>query len=61
MNTVDATNRVRAEYREMPGMQLTLRQAARLFALEIEPCETVLQELVRLEFLAYTNGVFHRR
>ena len=37
--------RVRAEYREMPGMRLTLRQAARLFGLPQNVALDVLDEL----------------
>jgi hypothetical protein len=34
-------------YREMPGLILHLRQAARLFGLREATCSTVLEELVR--------------
>ena len=47
--------RVRAEYREMPGMRLTLAQAARLFNLELGACERVLESLV-LEGALWMNG-----
>jgi hypothetical protein len=38
--------RVRAEYREMPGLSLTVQQAARLLGVQPMICQTVLQELV---------------
>jgi hypothetical protein len=38
--------RIRGEYREMPGLGLTLAQAARLFGLDPTTCEAVLQRLV---------------
>jgi hypothetical protein len=38
--------RVRAEFQEMPGMRLTVAQAARLFALEAAECARVLRSLV---------------
>ena len=38
--------RVRAEYLEMPGLRLTLGQAARLFNLDPERCASVLHALV---------------
>jgi hypothetical protein len=38
--------RVRAEYREMPGLSLTLPQAARLLGVQPTICQTVLQALV---------------
>jgi hypothetical protein len=42
----DLTRRIRAEFGEMPGLKLTLPQAARLFNLERERCERVLGALV---------------
>ena len=47
--------RIRAEYDEMPGMRLTLAQAARLFNLERVRCEEVLRTLVSAGAL-WTNG-----
>lgn len=47
--------RIRAEYREMPGMRLTLPQAARLFNLELTDCARVLEALVSIGALR-TNG-----
>ena len=47
--------RIRAEYREMPGLSLTLRQAARLFNLEPTHCACVLESLVSHGHL-WTNG-----
>lgn len=51
----DVLTRIRAEYREMPGMRLTLPQAARLFNLELVPCEQVLDALV-MDGALWTNG-----
>lgn len=47
--------RIRSEFAEMPGLTLTLVQAARLFNLEQERCERVLDSLVDLGTL-WTNG-----
>jgi hypothetical protein len=47
--------RVWAEFREMPGLTLTLAQAARLFSIEVSRCEYVLRMLVDRGVLA-TNG-----
>jgi hypothetical protein len=47
--------RVRAEFREMPGLTLTLPQAARLFSIDPERCERVLATLVEAGYLA-RNG-----
>jgi len=47
--------RIRAEYEEMPGMCLTLSQAARLFDLEPAFCARVLDSLVT-DGAIWTNG-----
>jgi hypothetical protein len=43
--------RVRGEYREMPGMRLTVDQAMRLWTLDRETCSDVLSSLVAARFL----------
>ena len=43
---------IRAEFREMPGMQLTLSQAAKLWHLPIDDCASLLDALVVEGFLA---------
>ncbi len=43
--------RVRSEYREMPGLRLTLEQAMRMWALDRDRCKRVLDALVRAHFL----------
>ena len=48
--------RVWAEFREMPGLNVTLPQAARLFSLERARCARVLDALVVSGVLA-TDGV----
>ena len=50
--------RVRAEYREMPGLTLTLPQAARLFNLDVIRCERLLDVLVASGSLAIRGGLF---
>jgi hypothetical protein len=47
--------RIRAEFREMPGMRLTMPQAARLFNLDKLRCARVLQALVETGAL-WTDG-----
>ena len=42
----DVHRRIRAEFREMPGLTLTLEQASRLFDLEPTRCARVLGQLV---------------
>jgi hypothetical protein len=43
--------RVRGEYREMPGMRLTIEQAMRLWDLDRLACEKTLNSLVASHFL----------
>jgi hypothetical protein len=46
--------RVRSEFLEMPGLRLTLPQAARLWGLDLTSCEAVVTVLVEREFLQRT-------
>jgi hypothetical protein len=39
--------RVESEFKEMPGLSLTLQQAVRLFSLSQGPCQRILSELVK--------------
>lgn len=48
------TARVRGEFNEMPGLQLTEAQASRLWGVEPTTCRRVLDELVKTEFLRWT-------
>jgi hypothetical protein len=53
--------RVRGEFREMPGLTLTLPQAARLWSLDDETCKEVLNYLVENGFLSRRDdGAFCR-
>jgi hypothetical protein len=47
--------RIRGEYREMPGLSLTLAQACRLWHVDVPTCEAVLQRLVSEHFLSQTH------
>jgi hypothetical protein len=47
--------RIRAEYREMPGLQLTFAQARVLWQLDGPTCSSVLQTLVDEGFLVGTS------
>jgi len=42
----DVRARIHAEYREMPGLKLTLAQASRLFDIEPVRCRRALEALV---------------
>jgi hypothetical protein len=50
-----AVQRVRAEFLEMPGLTLTLAQAARLWAFDTAFCGAVLGALVEARFLVRTR------
>ena len=52
--------RIQAEYREMPGLTLTLPQAARLFNLEPARCERLLDTLVHASLLVRYGGMYAR-
>jgi hypothetical protein len=53
--------RVRGEYREMPGLSLTVVQARRLFGLEHSTCQMLFDRLVDARFLRRTrHGRFIR-
>ena len=47
----DVARRIRAEYREMPGLNLTARQAARLWSLDQATSESLLDSLTETGFL----------
>lgn len=47
-------DRVRCEFLEMPGLRLTIPQAARLWGLDLPSCEAVVDVLIRCEFLQRT-------
>lgn len=58
----EAILRVEGEYREMPGLSLTLPQAARLWGLDRGTCERVLTKLVERRVLKRAwNGTYVRR
>ncbi len=54
MSFTAVTDRVRSEFLEMPGMQLTLSQATRLWNLGADDCRNVLDFLVDTGFLMWT-------
>jgi len=43
--------RVRGEFREMPGLVLTAAQACRLWSLDVSTCHATLAQLVEAGFL----------
>ena len=54
----DLRTRIQAEFREMPGLTLTLSQASRLFSIEPAHCERVLGALVHAGHLATDGKAF---
>ena len=50
-----AVQRVRAEFLEMPGLTLTVAQAARLWSFELAFCAAVLGALEEAQFLVRTR------
>jgi len=57
---LDQHDRVRGEFAEMPGLQLTLPQAQRLFGLDRTICEQVIDALVDAAFLRRRGSVVCR-
>jgi hypothetical protein len=51
---------IRAEYREMPGLNLTLRQAIRRWAAEPDACARALDALVREGILDRSGSTYKR-
>ena len=61
MTHEQALRRVRSDYLELPGLTLTLAQAARLWSLSSELATAVLEELTGAGFLVCREGVYMRR
>jgi hypothetical protein len=56
-----AVHRIEAEYREMPGLVLTVSQAKRLLGLDLATCEVALAALRQRRFLKRSaNGAYLR-
>jgi len=54
MPPAEIVARVRGEFLEMPGLQLTVPQAARLWGLEQRACRDLIEALVAAAFLRWT-------
>ena len=60
-STAAITDLVRGEFREMPGLTLTVAQAGRLWSLDPQTCTEVLTDLVDAGFLCRkADGTFCR-
>jgi hypothetical protein len=55
MNVDAIAARVRSEFDEMPGMRLTVPQASKLFGLPHDDCRTIVERLVRVAYLRWTD------
>jgi hypothetical protein len=61
MRIEDVLQRVQGEFVEMPGLCLTAAQAQRLWGLDREVCDSLLETLVSANFLAQRrDGSFIR-
>jgi len=54
MTFTAVVDRVRAEFVEMPGLELTLPQAVRLWGMGPDDCRQVLDALAEAGFLRWT-------
>jgi DNA-binding IclR family transcriptional regulator len=55
---VNLIHRIREEFEELPGLRLTLSEAARFWGLDLATCEEILASLLASGFL--TKGADHR-
>ena len=53
--------RVRGEFREMPGMRLTIEQAMRLWDVDRQTCQSLLSSLVDEHFLEHDEHGRYRK
>lgn len=58
--SVELAPLIRAEYREMPGLSVTLAQAARLWHVDRNHCLDVLEALTAEGFLRRVQGSYVR-
>ena len=47
-------DRVRGEFNEMPGLKLTMEQAAKLWGMDVIACRQIIDALVESSFLRWT-------
>lgn len=57
---LDVTTRCKGEFLEMPGLRLTLPQAARFLGIDAVTCERALEQLVLAGFLRKTGSMYER-
>ena len=54
-------HRITAEFMEMPGLRISIAQAARLWAMEPHLCHAVLEALVDAKFLSRAHDGSYKR
>jgi hypothetical protein len=52
----ELVQRVRSEFLEMPGLQLSVPQACRLWGLDATTCGSLMEQLVQSKFLYRTRA-----
>jgi hypothetical protein len=57
----DLSARIRGEYREMPGLRLTLSQASRLWNVDRDLCIRALESLTQTGFLYRSGEAYLKR
>ena len=55
MSFANVVDRARADFMEMPGLELTLPQAVRLWTIGMDDCRFVIDTLVDAGFLKWTT------
>lgn len=55
------TERIRGEFREMPGLVLTAQQACRLWSLDMPTCTALLSQLIDAGFLCLKDDGTYAR
>jgi hypothetical protein len=61
MGVNEVLQRIQGEYLEMPGLRLTAAQAQRLWGLDRDVCQALLDALIDAKFLVRTrDGAFVR-
>jgi hypothetical protein len=56
MDFAAAVDRVRFDFTEMPGLELTMPQAVRLWGMGVDDCRFVVDALVDAGFLRWTSS-----
>jgi hypothetical protein len=59
MNLHELVELMRAEFNEMPGLRLTLRQAQRLWGVDSALCSSAMRVLEQASFLRRAAGDFY--